>query len=85
MSIDGYKKVAAEICDTYGCEKVAITLRKSYSASRNGLSGLIYDGKTGEVLDKMNLGGNVEASPAVYKDTLVVGTRTQKIFGIKLQ
>ena len=45
----------------------------------------LLDGKTGEVLDKMNLGGNVEASPAVYKDTLVVGTRTQKIFGIKLQ
>ena len=45
----------------------------------------LLDGKTGEVLDKMNLGGNVEASPAVYKNTLVVGTRAQKIYGITLE
>ncbi len=45
----------------------------------------LLDGKTGEVLDNMNLGSNVEASPAVYKDTLVVGTRGQKIYGVKLQ
>lgn len=48
LSFSGYKKVAEEICTTYGCEKVAITLRKSYSASRNGWSGLIYDGESGE-------------------------------------
>ena len=50
LSIDGYKKVAAEICDIYGCKKVAITLRKSYSASRNGWSGLIYDNNTKECI-----------------------------------
>ena len=48
LSFPGYKKVAEQICSTYGCEKVAITLRKSYSASRNGWSGLIYDGKSRE-------------------------------------
>lgn len=48
LSINGYKKVAAEICDTYGCKKVAITLRKSFSASRNGWSGLIYDNNSKE-------------------------------------
>ncbi|MBR1731491.1 MAG: sugar kinase [Ruminococcus sp.] len=46
LSIDGYKKVADEICSTYRCEKVAITLRKSYSASRNDWSAIIYDNAT---------------------------------------
>lgn len=45
----------------------------------------LLDGKTGDVLDKMNLGSNVEASPAVYKNTLVVGTRGQKIYGVTLE
>ena len=45
----------------------------------------LLDGKTGEVLDQMNLGGNVEASPAVFGKTLVVGTRTQKIYGVELK
>ena len=48
LSIDGYKKVAAEICNTYRCHKVAITLRKSFSASHNGWSGLIYDNNSKE-------------------------------------
>lgn len=43
----GYKSVAKQICDTYGCKKVAITLRKSYSASRNGWSAMLYDSKSG--------------------------------------
>lgn len=43
LSIEGYKRVASEICSRYGCKKVAVTLRKSYSASRNGWSAIIYD------------------------------------------
>lgn len=38
-----YKQVAKQICDTYGCKKVAITLRESFSASRNGWSAMLYD------------------------------------------
>lgn len=44
----------------------------------------LLDGKTGEKLDDIDLGGNVEASCAVYDDVVVVGTRTQKIYGIRL-
>ena len=44
----------------------------------------LMNGLTGDVLDTFNLLGGVEASPAVYKDTLVVGTRQCKIWGIKL-
>ena len=44
----------------------------------------LMDGKSGEVLDTFDLRGGVEASPAVYKDTLVIGTRQCLIWGIKL-
>ena len=38
----------------------------------------------GKVLSTLALGSNVEASPAVFNNTLVVGTRGQQIFGIKI-
>lgn len=44
----------------------------------------LIDGQTKTVLDSINLGGNVEASPAVYNNTIVVGTRAQAIWGVKL-
>lgn len=44
----------------------------------------LIDGLTKTVLDSINLGGNVEASPAVYNNTIVVGTRTQAIWGVKI-
>lgn len=47
LNKSGYKMVAKEICDTYGCKKVAITLRESYSASRNGWSAMLYDAADG--------------------------------------
>lgn len=44
----------------------------------------LIDGLTGEVLDYIDLGGNVEASPIVYNNNIVIGTRAQKIWGIPL-
>lgn len=44
----------------------------------------LFDGLTGRVLDSLNVGGNVEASPAVYNSTIVVGTRTQQIWGVNI-
>jgi outer membrane protein assembly factor BamB len=44
----------------------------------------LLDAKTGETLQKLGVGANVEASPAVFGNTLVVGTRGQKVFGIKI-
>ena len=43
------------------------------------------DGTTGRVLDTEYLGGLVEASPAVYEDMLVVGTRLRQICGVKIK
>lgn len=42
----------------------------------------LLDGKTGNELSSVSLGSNVEASPAVFENTLVVGTRGQKVYGI---
>ena len=44
----------------------------------------MLDPLTGTVLDTFNLGGGVEASPAAYGNTVVVGTRQCKIWGIKM-
>lgn len=63
-----------------------------YDAEGNGYlayctsGGYLYllDGATGEKLDALDLDGNIEASPAVYNDMLVVGHRSQRIFGIRL-
>jgi len=41
-------------------------------------------GKTGEELYRINLGANIEASPAIFGNTLIVGTRGQRIFGIDI-
>ncbi len=50
-------------------------------------SGTMYllDGETGAVLDTFSTQGGVEASPAVYKNTIVIGTRQCKIWGVKLK
>lgn len=45
----------------------------------------LVDGATGKELSSVALGTNVEASPAVFEDTIVVGTRGQKIFGLKVK
>ncbi|WP_372994621.1 PfkB family carbohydrate kinase [Lutispora sp.] len=45
LSDEGYMAVAKELHDRFNLKYVAITLRESYSASNNGWSGMLYDGK----------------------------------------
>ncbi|MEA5003260.1 MAG: PQQ-binding-like beta-propeller repeat protein [Christensenella sp.] len=45
----------------------------------------LIDGLTGKVCDRINVGANVEASPAVFENTIVVGTRGSQIVGIKIR
>ncbi|BBH19998.1 hypothetical protein Back11_13430 [Paenibacillus baekrokdamisoli] len=45
----------------------------------------LLDGKTGEVVHTINLGANVEASPAVYNDRIVVATRGGIIYCLKVK
>ena len=39
----------------------------------------------GELLYTIGLGGNIEATPVVYEDMIVVGTRVETICGIKIK
>ena len=45
----------------------------------------LLEGSTGNILDKINLGANIESSPAIFEDTIVVATRGGKIFGVKIK
>lgn len=42
---DGYCSVARQLAESFGFEKVAITLRTSVSASDNDWAGMLYDGR----------------------------------------
>lgn len=55
-----------------------------YGASDGNL--YMADGLTGEEKSRIKISdGNIEASPAVYESTLVVGTRSGKICGVALR
>ncbi len=45
----------------------------------------LIEGTTGNILDKINLGGNVEGSPAIFENMAAVGTRGQRIYGIRIK
>ena len=48
LSDAGYIHTAEMIYSQYGCRRIATTLRKSYSASRNGWRAMLYDAETHE-------------------------------------
>ena len=45
----------------------------------------LIDSATGETLDKVNLGSNIEASPVVFGNTVVVGTRGQLVYAVTIE
>ncbi len=46
---------------------------------------LLMDAKTGKVLSSKNFGSNIEATPVVFENRLVVGLRSEYILGIKFE
>ncbi len=50
----------------------------------SGYNMFLIDGKTGEELDYLNLGGNIEASPAMYGSYAVIGTRAMRTYCIQV-
>ena len=44
----------------------------------------LLDGLTGEQLDSIPLDGTIEASPAVYGNVAVIGTRSNKAWGVRI-
>jgi 2-dehydro-3-deoxygluconokinase len=45
INIDGYKDIFIQMTDRFGFKYIATTLRESHSASDNGWSALVYNGK----------------------------------------
>lgn len=45
----------------------------------------LLEGKTGKIIESINLGTNIESSPAIYQNIVVVATRGGKIYGIKIK
>jgi len=45
----------------------------------------LIDPKTGEILDTISVERNVEASPAIFDDMIVIGSYALKIFGVKIK
>ena len=45
---------------------------------------MLFDGLTGSLLDCISLGKNIEATPAAFGSTVVVGTRSQRICGVRI-
>lgn len=45
----------------------------------------MIDALTGEKLTSIDLGSNVEGSPAIFNDMMVIGTRGAKIYGITIK
>jgi outer membrane protein assembly factor BamB len=45
----------------------------------------LIQGKDGKELNKINLGANIESTPSIFNDNIVVATRGGKIHGIKIQ
>jgi outer membrane protein assembly factor BamB len=46
---------------------------------------MLIEGASGKLLHSIELGSNVEGTPAAFNDTLVVGTRGAEIIGIKIK
>ena len=46
---------------------------------------MLFDGLSGELCDAINLGSNIEATPSAFENTVVVGTRGQRICLVKVE
>ena len=55
LNYDGYKSVAKQLKDTFGFEKVAITLRTSITANDNDWAAMLYDGNDYYFSKKYNI------------------------------
>ncbi len=45
----------------------------------------LMDPMNGEILDTLSVGANVEGSPAIYNDMVVVGSYAKKIYGVRIK
>ena len=59
---------------------------KGYLVQSDSVGNVYFiEGFSGKVIDTINLGANIESSPAVYNNMIVVGSRGGKFFGIEIK
>jgi 2-dehydro-3-deoxygluconokinase len=83
LNESGYREVAEKLAQKFGCEKVAITLRESISASDNNWSAMLYDGGSFynskahkiHIVDRVG-GGDSFAGGLIY--SLMIGRSPQE-------
>lgn len=73
---------------SYGWSSPALTYAQDgqpylIQCDSDGMMHLI-DPQTGVIKDSLLLNGNVEGSPVIFDDMIVVGTREMKIYGVRL-
>ena len=86
---DGYVSVAKQLYETFGFEKVAITLRESISASCNHWSALLYNGQeavfskkyTMQIVDRVG-GGDSFGAGLIYGITENMSDRDTLEFAV---
>ena len=44
----------------------------------------LLDGLTGKQVAQVELRGNIEGTPAVFDDMIIIGTRSNRIYGIRI-
>lgn len=89
LNEEGYKKVAEQLLNRFNLEYVAITLRESFSASHNGWSGMLYDGKDFftskkydiQIVDRVG-GGDSFGAGLIYGLTSGMGSQESLEFAV---
>ena len=89
LNIEGYKTVFRHMKEKFGFKYIASTLRESYSASDNGWSALVYDGKEFyrtrryevRIVDRVGSGDSF-ASGFIYGLVTVMTMRDAAEFGV---
>lgn len=92
LDVEGYARLAKELKKTYGFDAVAITLRESFSASRNGWSAMLHDDRDCaepvrstryeiNIVDRVG-GGDSFASGLIYGLLTMTDTRQALEFAV---
>jgi len=89
LNLEGYKDVFGQMKEKFGFKYIASTLRESYSASDNGWSALVYDGKEFYHTRKYDLrivdrvgGGDSFASGFIYGLITEMSMKDAAEFGV---
>ncbi len=84
LDTDGYKKSLQTVAETFGCKIVAYSQRKSYSASDNGWSGIIYDDEKKQVYTSAQYDIRIKKYPVIRMAVINKGSIIKNAFRFEL-